>query len=115
MRHLAIGEGRAQSDLFTRRIAMHWKQEFIAAAASLLLALPAFGQAGTGAPGTPPPSTPPPGTPPPPNTATRAPTDKGADSGAVLGMLHWSNQREIALANLAKQKSSNSAVKDYAD
>src|SRR5262249_24107436 len=33
----------------------------------------------------------------------------------VLGMLHWSNQREIALANLAKQKSSNSAVKDYAD
>jgi putative membrane protein len=30
-------------------------------------------------------------------------------------MLHWSNQREIALANLAKQKSSNSAVKDYAD
>jgi len=29
--------------------------------------------------------------------------------------LHKSNQNEIALANLAKQKSSNSAVKDYAE
>ena len=92
---------------------MHWKQEFIAAAGSLILALPAFGQAGTGAAGAPPPSTPPA-----PNTATRAPTDTGADAkgpGAVLGMIHHSNQSEIALASLAKQKSSNSAVKDYAE
>lgn len=92
---------------------MHWKQELIAAAGSLVLALPAFGQAGTGAAGAPPP-----GTPPPSSTATRAPTDKGADpmsSAAVLGMLHHSNQREVALANLAKERSSNSEVKDYAD
>jgi len=30
-------------------------------------------------------------------------------------MLHHSNQGEIAMANLAKQKSSNTAVKDYAE
>jgi len=93
---------------------MYWKQEIIAAAGSLILALPAFGQAGTGAAGAPPP----PGTPPVPNTATRAPTDTGADQtreAAVLGMLHKSNQDEIAMANLAKDKSSNKAVKDYAD
>ena len=32
-----------------------------------------------------------------------------------LGMLHRSNQYEIAMANLAKDRSSNQAVKDYAD
>ncbi len=88
---------------------MHWKQELIAAAASLVLALPAFGQAGmSGAAGTPPA----------PNTDARASTDKGAHpmgSGAVLGMLHRSNQHEISLANLAKERSSNNAVKEYAD
>ena len=92
---------------------MHWKQEFIAAAGSLILALPAFGQAGTGAAGAPPP-----GTPPPSNTATRPPTDKGGDptaQAAVLGVLHKANQDEIAMANLAKERSTNKAVKDYAD
>ena len=92
---------------------MHWKQEFIAAAGSLILALPAFGQAGTGAAGAPPP-----GTPPPPNTATRAPTEKGGDptaQAAVLGVLHKANQDEIAMANLANERSTNKAVKDYAD
>jgi putative membrane protein len=34
---------------------------------------------------------------------------------AVLGVLHKSNQDEIAMANLAKERSSNKAVKDYAD
>ena len=32
-----------------------------------------------------------------------------------VGMLHRSNQYEIAMANLAKDRSSNQAVKDYAD
>src|SRR5215472_7672262 len=94
----------------TRRISMHWKQKFVAAAGSLILALPAFGQPGTGAAGAPPP-----GTPPPPNTATRAATDKDAAQAAVLGVLHKANQDEIAMANLAKERSSNKAVKDYAD
>jgi len=88
---------------------MHWKQEFVAAAGSLILALPAFGQAGTGA------GAPPAGTPPPPNTATRAPTDKDAAEAAILGVLHKANQDEIAMANLANGRSSNKAVKDYAD
>jgi putative membrane protein len=87
---------------------MHWKQEFVAAAGSLILALPAFGQAGTGA------GAPPAGTPPPPNTATRAPTDKDAAEAAILGVLHKANQDEIAMANLANERSSNKAVKDYA-
>ena len=88
---------------------MHWKQEFVAAAGSLILALPAFGQAGTGA------GAPPAGTPPPPNTATRAPTDKDAAEAAILGVLHKANQDEIAMAKLANERSSNKAVKDYAD
>jgi len=88
---------------------MHWKQEFVAAAGFLILALPAFGQAGTGA------GAPPAGTPPPPNTATRAPTDKDAAEAAILGVLHKANQDEIAMANLANGRSSNKAVKDYAD
>src|SRR5262249_52225334 len=73
---------------------MHRKKELIAAASSLILALPVFGQTGT----------------------TNA--DRGAHplgSTAILGMLHWSNQNEIAMANVAKDRSSNPAVKDYAD
>jgi putative membrane protein len=73
---------------------MHGKQELIAAASSLILALPAFGQAGITSP------------------------DRGAHpmgSPATLGMLHRSNQYEIAMANLARDRSSNQAVKDYAD
>jgi putative membrane protein len=73
---------------------MHGKQELIAAASSLILVLPAFGQAGT-------------------TSADRRAHPLGAT--AILGMLHRSNQYEIAMANLAKDRSSNPAVKDYAD
>ena len=73
---------------------MRGKLQLIAAASSLILALPAFGQAGT----------------------TSA--DRGAHSlgsATILTMLHRSNQYEMAMANLAKDRSSNQAVKDYAE
>jgi len=73
---------------------MHGKQELIAAASSLILALPALGQTGT-------------------TSADRDAHPIG--SPAILGMLHRSNQYEIAMANLAKDRSTNPAVKDYAD
>ena len=88
---------------------MNWKQELIAVAGSLIFALPTFGQGGTGGTGA-------------ASTAgsgdARASSEHGAHAmgtPALLGMLHRSNQDEIDMANLAKERSSNKAVKDYAD
>ncbi len=93
---------------------MHWKQELIAVAGSLVLGLPAFGQAGmSGAAGTPPDQRSTPERQTSGTTAERAAHPMG--SSAALVFLHHVNQNEIEIANLAKDRSGNKAVKDYAD
>ncbi len=89
---------------------MHWKRELIAAAGSLVLALPAFGQTGSSSTGTPPET-----------RETRTSGTSGdadarpTDPSLLAAFLHRVNQDEIETANLAKDRSNNKAVKDYAD
>ncbi len=106
---------------------MNWKQNVLAAAGFAVLALPAYAQTGSSstAPNTQGTSTTGMGS---PQTQT-APTGTSSPTGVkdsmaargenreamLLGFIHHADQGEIELANLAKENSSSSQVKNFAD
>jgi len=88
---------------------MCWKQEVVAAIGSLLLILPAHAQTGassssanqrTGSQAS--------------GTNPDAEMTRGR-TGFVLGFVHQANLDEIEMANLAKDRSNNDAIKSFAD
>lgn len=96
---------------------MNWKQNVLAVAAFAMFALPGYAQPG------------PSGVSPPRGSSTTGtstspqttmPDSKAAAPGEnreamLLGFIHHTNQGEIEIANLAKENSSSSQVKDFAD
>ncbi len=88
---------------------MRWKQEVIAAVGSLLFILPANAQTGTSS-----------STSDQKSGSRTSGTNSDAEmgrgrTGFVLGFLHQADLDEIEMASLAKDRSSNDAVKSFAD